>query len=464
MQQPDKFKDYAALVCGQLRWKKARPVVEREIETHLRDQCDALVQGGMDAEKAVDESIRQMGDAVEIGTSLDRVHRPKPSWGLLILTVILLAAGLGIHLFITYNGAHLGLLLRQMIAAVLGLGCLAGVYFMDFTVLGKRPLVFSIGVIALIGCVILSDSWAYLVRPYIAAQLTLLLPLAYAAFLYWLRSKRYLGLILSFAGLAIPCLFCCVIPSVAGLLITAAAGAVLLAAAAWGDWFRLGKRRGLIVVGALVLLGAAVVFLYLRSNAYLAQRIELAFYPELEPMGRGWWGMMIREVLAGARLAGEGTLGVYAAASASLFEDASLLLVYLIHRVGWISLIVILAVFLVFFAAAVSQCFKQKNMLGRLVSLAVTLTLAFQVLFYVCFNLGIFLFGVLPLPLVSYGNTALVVDLALIGVMLSAFRTGSLVRDGDQTLRGRAKPFPWADRVRWKDGVLTISFKKDLAS
>ena len=79
MQQPDNFKAYAALVCEQLRWKRARPVVEREIETHLRDQYDALVKDGLPEEQAVEESIRQMGDAVEIGADLDRVHRPKPS-------------------------------------------------------------------------------------------------------------------------------------------------------------------------------------------------------------------------------------------------------------------------------------------------------------------------------------------------------------------------------------------------
>ena len=157
MQQPDKFKDYAELVCGRLRWKKARPVVAREIETHLQDQCDALMCGGMGKEEAVDESIRQMGDAVEIGTSLDRVHRPKPSWSLLILTGILLLAGLGIHLFITYDNDYSDLFFKHMIAAILGFGCLTGAYFVDFTILGKRPLVFFIGAVALIGCVVLFD-------------------------------------------------------------------------------------------------------------------------------------------------------------------------------------------------------------------------------------------------------------------------------------------------------------------
>lgn len=458
MQQPDKFKAYAAQVCRQLRWKKARPVVEREIETHLRDQYDALLQGGMTEEQAVDESIRQMGDAVEIGVALDRVHRPRPAWGLLILTGVLLLTGLGIHMFVTYDSDASVLLLKHMIAAILGAGCLALAYFMDFTILGKRPLLFFIGAVVLVGCVILYG------HSYTAAQLTLLLPLAYTALLYRLRGKKAWGLILSLVGLAVLGGCCMVIPSMAGMLISAVTGAALLAAALWGDWFQIGRPRGLIIFGLLVLLGAAVGVLRIHGSSYSMTRIAMAFHPELDPGGNGWLGTAIRETLSGARLLGEGAVGVYAASSPAILSDTDLLLTYLIYRTGWISLIAIGAVFAAFFAAAVRKCLKQKNMLGRLVSLAVILTLALQVLLYGAFNLGIVLTGTISLPLLSYGNTALVVNMTLIGVMLSAFRTGPLVGDGNKLLPDRAGGFRWKDRCQWNDGVLTISFKKNIAS
>lgn len=460
MQQPDKFKDYAALVCGQLRWKKARPVVAREIETHLRDQCDALVQSGMGEEEAIDESIRQMGDAVEIGTSLDRVHRPKPSWSLLVLTGILLLLGLLIQVFLIDDAYMLP---RYTLSVVLGVGFFLGAYFADFSILGKWPLLIYVGVIVLVRCASVY-SLRFLWISIYDVQLLLLLPLAYAALLYWMRGKKYLGLVLALVGLAIQCACCSIIPCMAGLLATAVTGLVLLAVAAWGDWFRIGKRRGMIILGALVLLGAAAVFLRTRSSASAITRFELAFHPELEPEGRGWLGMLIRETLAGARLLGEGTLSAYAMDAPMILRDSGVLLTYLIYRVGWISFFVILTVFLAFFAAAVHKCLKQKNMLGRLVSLSVILTLALQVLLYVCYNLGICLFGSISLPLISYGSTAMLVNMALIGVMLSAFRTGSLVRDGEQPLRGRATRSRWADRIRWKDGELTISFKRTISS
>lgn len=466
MQQPDKFKAYAALVCEQLRWKRARPVVEREIETHLRDQYDALVKDGLPEEQAVEESIRQMGDAVEIGADLDRVHRPKPSWGLLILTGILLLAGLGIHIFLTYDSNFPYMLRRHVLAAIVGVGCLAGAYFMDFTILGKRPLLFFIGAVVLVGCVTVFDPQMVNFRSYTAAQLTLLLPLAYTALLYWLRGKGYPGFVLAIGGLAVQCVCCCIIPFSAGLLITAVTGIALLTVAVWENWFQIGKARGLFIWGILVLLGAVAGSLFICSSDYAVSRIEVSLFPELEPVGRGWMGMLIRETLAGARLLGEGVLGAYAASTPNILQlsHTDFLLTYLICRIGWISFIVIMAVFVVFFAAAAYKCLQQKNTLGRLASFAVILTLALQVLLYVCFNLGICLFGSISLPLISYGNTPLVVNMALIGVMLSTFRTGALVRDGATPLPGRVGRSRWKDRFRWSNGELTISFKKHIVS
>jgi hypothetical protein len=80
-------------VCRQLRWKKARPAIGREIETHLCDQRDALMKSGLDEDAAIHESVRQMGDAVEVGTALDRVHRPKPAWAMFALTALLALTG-----------------------------------------------------------------------------------------------------------------------------------------------------------------------------------------------------------------------------------------------------------------------------------------------------------------------------------------------------------------------------------
>ena len=97
---PDRLEEYLGTVRELVRWKRARDGATQELRTHLLDQRDAYLEQGMDEEAAARESVRQMGDPVEVGTALDRVHRPKPQWGLLALVGLLLFMGYGAQILL----------------------------------------------------------------------------------------------------------------------------------------------------------------------------------------------------------------------------------------------------------------------------------------------------------------------------------------------------------------------------
>ena len=48
MQQFNLIGEYSNKVCEQIRWKKARPLISKEIENHLYDQCNAYISKGDD--------------------------------------------------------------------------------------------------------------------------------------------------------------------------------------------------------------------------------------------------------------------------------------------------------------------------------------------------------------------------------------------------------------------------------
>ena len=87
------IREYLDTVQEQIRWKRARPVVVRELEQHLTDQRDAFLEEGSAPEEAERLAVEEMGDPVSAGTELDRVHRPKPQWGLLATTLALALLG-----------------------------------------------------------------------------------------------------------------------------------------------------------------------------------------------------------------------------------------------------------------------------------------------------------------------------------------------------------------------------------
>ena len=81
---PETIKGYLAIVQEQIRWKRARPMLLRELEQHLEDQRDDCLKEGNSPEEAERLAVQDMGDPVTVGTELDAVHRPWPQRGLLV--------------------------------------------------------------------------------------------------------------------------------------------------------------------------------------------------------------------------------------------------------------------------------------------------------------------------------------------------------------------------------------------
>lgn len=124
---PDRISAFVEAVGAEIRWKKARPLLTEEIRTHLLDQRDACVAQGMAEDEAQAEAVRQMGDPVALGADLDRVHRPRPQWGLLALALMLAAAGAFLRFSLTADVPYVSLQDRQMdlLGGLMGAAALA---------------------------------------------------------------------------------------------------------------------------------------------------------------------------------------------------------------------------------------------------------------------------------------------------------------------------------------------------
>ena len=181
----------------QVRWRRARPALAQELRTHLLDQRDACLAQGMSQTEAEAESLRQMGDPVEVGTQLDRVHRPAPQWGMLALVGLLLCSGFFIQATVMQQLGRVQPYMPTVIVSILlGVAAMAAVYLGDYTLLGRRPvLLYSLGMAAL---AVLIQRGGMRVG---GISYTLLGPVLYALLVYGLRGKGWRGLLLALAGL-----------------------------------------------------------------------------------------------------------------------------------------------------------------------------------------------------------------------------------------------------------------------
>ena len=431
----------------QIRWKRARPVVVRELEGHLEDQKEALVREGKPEEEAERLAVADMGDPVEVGAALDAVHRPRPQWGLLGLTLVL--AVLGAYLrTVFHNGMGrsdlFAVLVKALASLGLGTAALLGMYFLDVSRLVRHAGAVYIGALAAglltLWCFPYVSSCAYYTR-----YVVLFYPIAYAVLLCRFRGRGWKGILLAaLSGVPLAAV-CCLAPSVTGLLLLLSSGLALTLYAAGRDWFGVGRRKGLRAV-----LGTACIVLAIPvSQGYfnsIRQRLQIALHPEMDPLGQGYMSWRLQLLLKDIPLL-RGThesmslktgMRVYSDGGELLPIDFSndFLPSSMAAAWGWLPLLLLLAVLAVLLAWLLVKGLRQTYLPGRLVVLAAVTSLAVRTLLAAALNFGFVLFSA-GLPLVV-GNLQTVVDMALIGLALSVLRGDSIARE-EEPLRRRKR-------------------------
>lgn len=189
----ERIERYLETAGAQVRWKRVRPALKRELRTHLEEQTEAYLAEGMAEDAAEAEAVRQMGDAEAVGLALDAVHRPKKQ------TAILLFAGLAIVLGMYLRAELIGSsYVFTLAAGLLACGALIGGYYLDYRCLSRYAW-YIYGAVLVLGAVCVYQTT--FMGPGAPCMLgitvgdtseyaALLYPAAYALVVYALRGKR----------------------------------------------------------------------------------------------------------------------------------------------------------------------------------------------------------------------------------------------------------------------------------
>ena len=93
--------EYLKSLTEQIRIKRARTMVAEEVEAHIEDQKQDFMAHGLGEEEDESMAVVEMGDPVEAGVKLDRVHRPKMEWTVLMAILIISIMGLILQAVVT---------------------------------------------------------------------------------------------------------------------------------------------------------------------------------------------------------------------------------------------------------------------------------------------------------------------------------------------------------------------------
>ena len=427
------IRKYLDTVQEQVRWKRARPVVTRELEQHLLDQRDAFMEEGNAPEEAERLAVEEMGDPVCVGAELDRVHRPKPQWGLLAGTLALAFLCGVLRVWLTASGADMYEAVspfRTAIALALGTACLMGAYFLDYTWLISHALGVYIGALV-VGILSLCLSPDTNHASYYTRYVVLCYPTVYSVWLYYCHGKRWKGLFLAIFSAAPLAVIGLRTPYLPGVLLLVVTGFVLFFIAAGTDWFGVGRGKTAVVLGIAATIAGSVVWLaWKQGNGQ--NRLLMFLHPELDPLGCGYQAMSVRNALSVSQWLGGGSWSE--AISPYPYEwtlpewNRDFFLTTVIYKLGWLPFFLLVLAVAGLLLWLLWKCLRRRNQAGRLVVLSVIVPLSLQTVFSIVLNLGYVLFSA-SMPLVV-GNLPTVVTMGLIGLALSVFREESIAREG----------------------------------
>lgn len=328
----------------------------------------------------------------------------------------------------------------------------SGLCFSNFTWIGRysKIIVSFLVVLFCLGFVF--------VRPNIlsanANAVLLVFPAGFAGMVYSLRNKGYRGIILSICTLSV----LMIIPILAQarwlrsecILVVLSSLAVLCVAIA-KRWFGVKPIKGLIVVAIPATVALILLTVFIISDSSRLEWFLGAFnssYKTLNPETAGW---QLKAMLSGSKFIGHGTMpdGTNNGSGYGIWT----ILTSLIYQFGWISVIPIISLFIIFIVISLRLCLRQKSTLALYLSISATMVLSLEFIGYVIFNLGFYVLPSISLPLICQpGDYVFYANMALIGMMLSVFRTGHVIKDNNLLVAHRLIPF--------QNGKLSFSFRK----
>jgi len=161
---------------------------------------------------------------------------------------------------------------------------------------------------------------------------------------------------------------------------------------------------------------------------YQKQRILTFLSPERDPLGTGYHIVQSKIAIGSGGLTGMGFLHSPQANLNFLPEHTTdFIFAVFIQEFGLIGAILLIAIFLLIIWRCFFITLKAQETFSRLLAGSLTLTFFFSFFINMCMVCGLVPVVGVPLPLISYGGTAMVTMLANFGILMSIHRHRKLI-------------------------------------
>ena len=195
---------------------------------------------------------------------------------------------------------------------------------------------------------------------------------------------------------------------------------IILAAIAASLLFFAGLR--LAIVGATAALGVSMMGAMTMTVGYRRERLLSMFDPWSDPLNTGWQAIQAGVAMSNGGLWGMG-LGASRAKWGFLpFAQTDFIFAIVAEELGFVAGLGVILVYLVIGLVGLNTALRAPDRLGQLLAAGITTWIMIQAYVNIGAVLGVLPITGVPLPLVSYGGSSMVLTLTAYGVLLNVAR------------------------------------------
>jgi rod shape determining protein RodA len=170
------------------------------------------------------------------------------------------------------------------------------------------------------------------------------------------------------------------------------------------------------VIGSVL---AALPVIWQQLHDYQKQRVMTFLDPERDPLGAGYHIIQSKIALGAGGVWGKGFLqGTQSQLSFLPEKQTDFVFTMLAEEAGLVGALGLLLLFLVLTAYGVAFALRARSHFGRLLAIGIATTFFLYVIINIAMVTGLIPVVGVPLPLISYGGTAMMTVLVGFGLML----------------------------------------------
>lgn len=413
MKQYNSANEYLADVQNEIKWNRAKYAATQELADHITDQTDAYCCEGLSSQDALKRTLRELGDAQTVGAELNRLHRPKTNWWLILMVGLLVLLGISTDFILADISFR-----RNLLALCIGLSCAAALNFSDYTILIRFPRAIYFLLLTATLLTLFFD-----VRNGIPPKvycysfyLVLLFPIAQIAVILQLeQTQTQTGLPQLVLYLSVPLLIAAILSSLPAMIYLLAADIAFIAHSVGTK--RLWVSRSSIRNAFYILLLTLLAFFHINTRTHVIQRFfdsNASFLSEYA-----------RHLIADLPFWGNSGMS-----TAFFYDNPEYALIRLAAHYGSFVFPATLILFFVLVFLSIQIVRNQTARFGQLITCAILVLLCIQFILAFLGNLGQ-LNGncCMPFPFIAGGGAFTIFDLLLTGLLLSISRNEDIAKD-----------------------------------